>query len=74
MALRSDTQREQKYTTTNQKGPEAHSVYDLPSVEALVHYMHAASGFSVKSTWLKSIKHGNFDSWPGLTYKNAAKY
>ena len=43
-------------------------------MEALVHYMHAAAGFPVKSTWLKSIKHGNYNSWPGLTYKNAAKY
>ena len=65
---------EQKYTTTNQKGPEAHSVYDLPSVEALVCYMHTAAGFPVKSTWFKAIKNGNFDSWPGLIYNNAAKY
>ena len=36
--------------------------------------MHAASGFPVRSTWLKSIKNGNFNSWPGLTYNNAAKY
>ena len=62
---------EQKYTTTNQRGPEAHSVYDLPIVEALFRYMHAAAGFLVKSTWLKVIKNGNFESWPGLTYNNA---
>ena len=31
-------------------------------------------GFPVKSTWLKAIKKGNFESWPGLTYTNAAKY
>ena len=36
--------------------------------------MHAAAGFPVKSTWLKAIKNGNFESWPGLTYNNAAKY
>ena len=76
MALCSETQRQRrkKYTTTNQKIPESHSVYDLPSVEALVRYMHAAAGFIVKSTWLKAIKNGNFESWPGLTYNNAAKY
>ena len=28
----------------------------------------------VRSTWLKAIKNGNFNSWPGLTYNNAAKY
>ena len=52
----------------------AYSVYDLPSVEALVRHMHAASGFPVKSTWLRAIKRGNFETWPGLTYSNAAKY
>ena len=41
---------------------------------ALVRYMHAAAGFPVRSTWLKAIKNGNFNSWPGLTYNNAAKY
>ena len=73
-ALRPNERGEQKYTTTSHKRPEAHSVYDLPSVEALVRYMHVAAGYPVKSTWLKSIKHGNYNSWPGLTYNNAAKY
>ena len=36
--------------------------------------MHAAAVFPVRSTWLKAIKNGNFNSWPGLTYNNAAKY
>ena len=36
--------------------------------------MHAAAGFPVNYTWLKAIKHGNYNSWPGLTYNNAAKY
>ena len=49
-------------------------MYDLPSMEALVRYMHAAAGFPVRSTWLKAIKNGNFNSWPGLTYNNVAKY
>ena len=31
-------------------------------------------GFPVKSTWLDTIKAGNFASWPGLKYQNAAKY
>ena len=65
---------EQKYTTTNHKRPESHSVYNLPSVEALVLYMQVASGFPVKYTWQKAIKNGNFESCPGLTYNNAEKY
>ena len=43
-------------------------------MEALVCYMHAAAGLPVKSTCLKAIKHGNYNSWPGLTYNNAEKY
>ena len=35
--------------------------------------MHTAAGFPVKYTWLKATKKGNFESWPGLTYTNAAK-
>ena len=62
------------YTTTSPTTPAAHSAYKLPSVEALVRYMHAASGFPVKSTWLKAIKKGNFVTWPGLTYSNTEKY
>ena len=52
----------------------AYSAYDLPSVGALVRYFHAGAGFPVRQTWLKAIKAGNFASWPGLTYHNAAKY
>ena len=61
-ALRLDGREEQKYTTTIQIGPEAHIVYDLTSVEALFRFMHAAAGLPVKSTWLKAIKHGNYNS------------
>ena len=62
------------YTTTSQTTPAVHSAYDLPSVEPLVRYMHAAAGLPVKSIWLKAIKKVNFSTWPGFTYSNAAKY
>ena len=52
----------------------AYSAYDLPSVEALVRYFHAAAGLTVRSTWLDAIKAGNNESWPGLTLNNARKY
>ena len=52
-------------------GPTALNAHDLPSVGSLVRYLHAATGFSVKSTWLTAIKAGNYASWPGLTYANA---
>jgi hypothetical protein len=38
--------------------PLALNAHDLPSVGALVHYLHAAAGFPVKSTWLAAIKAG----------------
>ena len=31
------------YATTNQKNPAAHSTYGLPSIEALVQYIHATA-------------------------------
>ena len=74
VALNPDKKQKDIYITTSQNRPEASNVYDLPSMEALVRYMHAAAGFLVRSTWLKARKNGNFNSWPGLTYKNAAKY
>ena len=52
----------------------AFSAYNLPSVDALVRYFHAAAGFPVCDTWLKATKAGNFKSWPGLTLQNASKY
>ena len=60
--------------------PESHktslqyfSAYDLPSVEVIVCYFHADAGLPVRNTWLQATKAGNFASWPGLTYQNAAK-
>ena len=50
------------------------SAYDLPSVEALLNYIHATSELPVKSTFLAAIKAGNYDMWPVLTFSNAAKY
>ena len=53
---------------------QANSVYDLPSVEQAIKWMHAVCGYPVKSTWLKAIKTGNFVGWPLLTEQNVKKY
>ena len=37
-------------------------------------YFHAAAGYPVRDTWLKSGKASNYDSCPGLTYLNATWY
>ena len=52
---------------------KAFSAYYLPSVEALIRYFNAASGFPVRDTWIRAIKAVNFDSRPGLIYQNTAK-
>ena len=37
-----------------------YSSYDLPSVKALIRYLHTAVVFPVQSTWLASIKAGHY--------------
>ena len=51
-----------------------YSAYDLPFFASLVRYFHAYAGYPVRYTWLNAIKAGNYASWIGLTYKNAARY
>ena len=58
----------------DQTNLQAYSAYDLPIVEALVRYFHAAAGFTVRTTWLKAIKVGNYRTWPGLTLANDTAY
>ena len=52
----------------------ANSVYDLPSTEQAIKWMHAVCGYPVKSTWLKAIKAGNYVGWPMITERNVQKY
>ena len=53
---------------------KANSAYDLPSLEALVRYFHAAAGFPVSTTWLNAIKVVNYRTRPGLTLANVTAY
>ena len=40
---------------TSEGGEErANNVYDLPSIEQAIHWMHAALGYPAASTWLKA--------------------
>ena len=54
--------------------PAALNAHDLPSISALVHYLHIAARYSVKSTLLTATKAGNFSTWLGITYTNASRY
>ena len=38
----------------------AHNVYELPSTEQGIRWMHAACGYPAKSTWIKAIRNGNY--------------
>ena len=60
--------------TCQQASIGAYSAYELPSVAALVRYLHAAAGSPIRDTWMRAIRAGNYATWPGLTYNNAAKY
>jgi hypothetical protein len=53
---------------------QANSVYDLPSMEQAVKWMHAVCEYPVKLTWLKAIKAGNYIGSPMLTECNVNKY
>ena len=75
IALQPDEENLPKIPNTEHRTTlEACSAYDLPSVEALIRYFHAAEGYSVRSTWLTAISAGNYSYWPGLTLVNATKY
>ena len=53
---------------------QANSVYDIPSTKQAIKWMHAVCDYPVKSTWLKSIKAGNYVGLPMLNERNVQKY
>ena len=50
------------------------NVYELPSIEQAVRYLHAAAGFPTRRTWLKAIRRGNYNTWPLINVKNVNKH
>ena len=51
-----------------------HNVYELPSTEQTIKYLHAAAGFPTKKTWIEAINRNAYASWPGLTATAVRKY
>ena len=51
-----------------------HNVYELPSMEQTVRYLHAAAGHPTKETWLMAIAKGNYNLWPLIITKNVRKH
>ena len=35
------------------------NVYELPSIETEIRYLHGAAGFPTKATWIKTIRNSN---------------
>jgi hypothetical protein len=38
------------------------NVYEFPSIEPTIRYLPTAAGYSVKATWLKAIRNGNYNT------------
>ena len=62
--------------TNNSKNylQEDNSIYDLPTKEEYIKWIHTVCGYPVKSTWIKAIKAGNFTGWTMINQRNIAKY
>eukprot|EP00804_Cyclotella_cryptica_P021036 CCRYP_019785-RA/>CCRYP_019785-RA protein AED:0.43 eAED:0.49 QI:0/0/0/1/1/1/2/0/149 len=50
------------------------NVYELPSIQQTIWYLHAAAGFPAKTTWMAAIWRGNYDTWPLVTNANVHKH
>eukprot|EP00804_Cyclotella_cryptica_P020425 CCRYP_014405-RA/>CCRYP_014405-RA protein AED:0.11 eAED:0.09 QI:0/-1/0/1/-1/1/1/0/940 len=62
---------------TSSSTREQHSilnVYELPSIQQTIRYLHAAAGFPTKTTWMAAIRRGNYDTWPLVTVANVHKH
>ncbi len=61
-------------TTTDNEYERIANMYDLPSVNQTIKYLHAAAGYPVIDTWIKAINAGNYTTWPGLTATAVRKH
>ncbi len=50
------------------------NVYDIPSINHMIKYLHAAAGYPVEDTWVKAINAGNYTTWPRLKATAARKH
>ncbi|EJK55033.1 hypothetical protein THAOC_25280 [Thalassiosira oceanica] len=56
------------------KMAQANSVYDLPSIEQSIHWMHASLGYPAAATWLAACRKGNLVGFPFADVKFIRKY
>ena len=50
------------------------NIYDLPSTEKVIRYLHAVLGFPTKATMLRAIRNKWLVGWPGLTVAAVNKW
>ena len=62
------------FNSNHAVGETINNVYELPIMARAVLYLHAASGFPTKATWLKSIRNGNYLTWPRITIQNVNRH
>ena len=55
-------------------GRYINNVYETPSTEQYINYLHACTGFQKKATQIKATRLGNYTTWPVLTIKSMNKY
>ena len=53
---------------------DINNVYKFPSIETAIRYLHGASGFPTKATWLKAIQNRGYLLWPLVNVKNVNKF
>ena len=54
---------------------QVNNVFHTMTKAELIKYLHqAAFSSSIKATWKKAIKNGQFTTWPGLTAEAVEKY
>jgi len=61
-------------TITTAVNEVANNVYELPSTQQAIKFLHAALGFPPKSTLNKAINNGNLSTFPGLTVESVNKF
>ncbi|KAL7481586.1 hypothetical protein ACHAW6_007267 [Cyclotella cf. meneghiniana] len=50
------------------------NMYELPSMEKAIKYLHVVAGSPSWVTLIKAIRAGNYNSWPVITVQNIKKY
>ena len=50
------------------------NVYELPSTEPTIRYLHGAAGYPTKATWIKAIRKGKYQSWPLVNSKKVNNF